>query len=127
MEKENITLKLERTCFRNGVVDGVLTDDSGERVCDTVENVRNMLPFGTYELELHLNLEQGIAQFAVYKYPHGAQQLCWLKTGNGAYNLKDGSIIVGESLVHGVVKKSRENFEKIMNRTANGADLLLRV
>lgn len=113
MEKNVLTLRLKRTCFKNGVADGVLTDENGERICDTVENIGSILQFGNYLLDPRTNYELGIRQYAIYKWPGAGMLLGWLRAGNGAYNLKDSTVIVGESLVHGVVIHSLQCLDRI--------------
>ena len=59
--------------------------------------------------------------------PDGAS----IRPGNGPFNLKDGSIVVGERYMLGVLFKSAETFEKLIKRIkmtmARGKEVELRI
>lgn len=111
-------------------IDGRLTID-GLRICDTAENVNGALPAGKHPISvikckqyarkmLLLNPNPPCDKCPTMEYCGNNSTLpCYcpmIKPGNGVYNRKDGSIIVGTYLVPGCLTHPKEAFEAIYDR-----------
>lgn len=99
---------LTRTKRSRYAVDGFITIN-GHRICETAENVKNCLECGTY-----ISLRQ---------MP--------FRAGNGVHTLKNGHILLGETLVPGVVIHSLQHYERLYERikkaTQRGTEILLTI
>lgn len=108
-------------------VDGTL-EINGHYVCDTVEHPVNHLSPGTYEIGLMFNekLQKKLLMINIGRVVTTACKLtkrrceraaepCILP-GNGPFLNTDGSIIVGERLLPGVLLHSSEYFDRVCNR-----------
>ena len=78
-------------------------------ICTTLEHPQFHLPPGTYPIELEYNERY---ERLLPTMPQGAN----IRPGNGPFNLKDGSIIVGERYMLGVLCKSAQVFDKLYER-----------
>lgn len=123
-------------------IDGRLTIDGSLRLCDTAENLAHALPTGIYTVSI------AKCKFRARKMPvikltelqcsecHGAcvglnctplkadvdlycPQLC---PGNGAYNRKDGSILIGTYIAPGCLKHPKEAFANVYDRIRKSAE-----
>ena len=100
---------LTRTKRSRYAVDGFITIN-GLRICETAENVKNCLPYGTYRISLR-------------QMP--------FRAGNGVHTLKKGHILLGETLVPGVVIHSLQHYERLYERikkaSQRGTEILLTI
>lgn len=103
-----MVIEIKRCCRSPYGVDGVLTIN-GRTICATVEHPHNHLPEGSYPVELTANREAGRRMPTL---PQGAT----IRAGNGAFTLRDGSIVVGVKHIKGVVVKSGDVFERLYER-----------
>ena len=100
-----MTILIKRFNYSKFGVEGTLTINNHE-ICTTLEHPDHHLPPGSYPIELEHNehYERDLPTM-----PNGAN----IRPGNGPFNLKDGSIIVGERYMLGVLFKSAEVFDKL--------------
>ena len=103
-----MVIEIKRCCRSPYGVDGVLTIN-GRTICATVEHPHDHLPEGSYPVELTANREAGRRMPTL---PQGAT----IRAGNGAFTLRDGSIIVGRQHIPGVVVRSGEEFGRLFER-----------
>ena len=100
---------LTRTKRSRYAVDGFITIN-GLRICETAENVKNCLPYGTYRISLR-------------QMP--------FRVGNGVHTLKNGHILLGETLVPGVIIHSQLHFDRLYERikkaSQRGTEILLTI
>ena len=111
---------ITRHRYKPATIDGQLSID-GIRICDCAENAHTALPPGTYSLTI-VHCRQYARKMPLIT-PISNQssvinnRICpMLKPGNGVYNRKDGSILVGEYLVPGCLKHSRFTFDNLYDR-----------
>ena len=111
---------ITRYRYKPATIDGQLSID-GIRICDCAENAHTALPPGTYSITI-VHCRQYARKMPLIT-PISNQssvinnRICpMLKPGNGVYNRKDGSIIVGEYLVPGCLKHSRFTFDNLYDR-----------
>ena len=100
---------LTRTKRSRYAVDGFITIN-GHRICETAENVKNCLAYGTYRISLR-------------QMP--------FRVGNGVHTLKNGHILLGETLVPGVIIHSQLHFDRLYERikkaSQRGTEILLTI
>ena len=100
--------------------DGVLMIDE-QVVCSTLENAQNCLPSGRYSVRLgHSEVFRRKVPILINKQ-NPTIKGC-LGFGNGAYKLRDGTILVGESDVSGLVVHSHKTFLQLYNRIAKALE-----
>ena len=111
---------ITRYRYKPATIDGQLSID-GIRICDCAENAHTALPPGTYSITI-VHCRQYARKMPLIT-PISNQssvinnRVCpMLKPGNGVYNRKDGSILVGEYLVPGCLKHSRFTFDNLYDR-----------
>lgn len=111
---------ITRHRYKPATIDGQLSID-GIRICDCAENAHTALPPGTYSITI-VHCRQYARKMPLIT-PISNQssvinnRVCpMLKPGNGVYNRKDGSILVGEYLVPGCLKHSRFTFDNLYDR-----------
>ncbi|WP_308243258.1 DUF5675 family protein [uncultured Prevotella sp.] len=118
-----MTIEIIRHNYSKYGVEGTMFINKRE-ICATLEHPHNFLPPGSYPIELERNehYERDLPTM-----PDGAT----IRPGNGPFNLKDGSIVVGERYMLGVLFKSAETFEKLIKRIkmtmARGKEVELRI
>ena len=111
---------ITRHRFKPATIDGQLSID-GIRICDCAENAHTALPPGTYSITIvhcrqyarKMPLITPISNQSSVINNRVCPMLC---PGNGVYNRKDGSILVGEYLVPGCLKHSRFTFDNLYDR-----------
>ena len=103
-----MTIEIIRNNYSKYGVEGTLFINK-RQICATLEHPHNHLPTGKYGIEIEHNekYERNLPTL-----PNGAT----IRPGNGPFNLKDGSIIVGERYMLGVLFKSEAMFEKLFWR-----------
>lgn len=89
-------------------VDGTLSI-GGQRVCDTCEHPANHLVCGTYPVTI---IHNKALRRKLPTLPGGSV----IKTGDGPFKLLDGSIIVGDYHLRGVVIHSAFHFNRLIDR-----------
>ena len=111
---------ITRHRYKPATIDGQLSID-GIRICDCAENAHTALPPGIYSITI-VHCRQYARKMPLIT-PISNQssvinnRVCpMLKPGNGVYNRKDGSILVGEYLVPGCLKHSRFTFDNLYDR-----------
>ena len=111
---------ITRYRYKPATIDGQLSID-GIRICDCAENAHTALPPGTYSIT-NVHCRQYARKMPLIT-PISNQssvinnRICpMLCPGNGVYNRKDGSILVGEYLVPGCLKHSRFTFDNLYDR-----------
>ena len=111
---------ITRYRYKPATIDGQLSID-GIRICDCAENAHTALPPGTYSITI-VHCRQYARKMPLIT-PISNQssvinnRICpMLCPGNGVYNRKDGSILVGEYLVPGCLKHSRFTFDNLYDR-----------
>ena len=111
---------ITRHRYKPATIDGQLSID-GIRICDCAENAHTALPPGIYSITI-VHCRQYARKMPLIT-PISNQtsvinnRICpMLKPGNGVYNRKDGSILVGEYLVPGCLKHSRFTFDNLYDR-----------
>lgn len=94
--------------------DGRLSVD-GTEVCATLENAQYCIPKGRYTVSLVQSIAYGrkVPLLTNIENPSISAEIVF---GNGAYMIRDGSIIVGESRVSGLVIYSFKTFRQIFDR-----------
>ena len=111
---------ITRYRYKPATIDGQLSID-GIRICDCAENAHSALPPGTYSITIvhcrqyarKMPLITPISNQSSVINNRVCPMLC---PGNGVYNRKDGSILVGEYLVPGCLKHSRFTFDNLYDR-----------
>lgn len=111
---------ITRYRYKPATIDGQLSID-GIRICDCAENAHTALPPGTYSIAIvhcrqyarKMPLITPISNQSSVINHRVCPMLC---PGNGVYNRKDGSILVGEYLVPGCLKHSRFTFDNLYDR-----------
>ena len=111
---------ITRHRYKPATIDGQLSID-GIRICGCAENAHTALPPGTYSITI-VHCRQYARKMPLIT-PISNQssvinnRVCpMLLPGNGVYNRKDGSILVGEYLVPGCLKHSRFTFDNLYGR-----------
>ena len=111
---------ITRHRYKPATIDGQLSID-GIRICDCAENAHTALPPGTYSITI-VHCRQYARKMPLIT-PISNQssvinnRVCpMLLPGNGVYNRKDSSILVGEYLVPGCLKHSRFTFDNLYDR-----------
>lgn len=127
-----IIIKRYRT--KTNTIDGHVFID-GSRICDCAENAIHSLPTGKYTIAiikchqharkmpvilLHQDIAPNCDHCAAIKCVNNNTCMpCYcamLKAGNGVYNRKDGSIIVGRYLAPGCLSHPKDTFDVIYQR-----------
>lgn len=103
-----MVIKIIRHNYSKYGIEGTLVINKRE-ICSTLEHPQLHLPNGTYPIELEYNERY---EHLLPTMPQGAN----IRPGNGPFNLKDGSIIVGERYMLGVLHKAAPVFEKLFQR-----------
>ena len=111
---------ITRYRYKPATIDGQLSID-GIRICDCAENAHTALPPGTYSITIvhcrqyarKMPLITPISNQSSVINNRVCPMLC---PGNGVYNRKDCSILVGEYLVPGCLKHSRFTFDNLYDR-----------
>ena len=111
---------ITRHRYEPATIDGQLSID-GIRICDCAENAHTALPPGIYSITIvhcrqyarKMPLITPISNQSSVINNRVCPMLC---PGNGVYNRKDGSILVGEYLVPGCLKHSRFTFDNLYDR-----------
>lgn len=113
----------------------------GQKICDTSENLLHHLDQGSYTIQIyrchHYRRKMPIVMIAdepmTAKCHHcqrkqiGSQHAnlpyyCpQIKIGNGVANRTDGSIIIGEHYLSGVLLKSSDHFDRLIDRLDKAA------
>ena len=108
-------MKLIRHRFTPWGVDGYI-EINQKHVCDTVEHPQFLLPLGEYEVyflkeDKHLSkpLIKGNSERTRKRHPR-------FMPGNGPFWTKDGSIVVGEHAIAGVLIHSEKCFLRLSDR-----------
>ena len=118
-----MTIEIIRHNYSVYGVEGALVINK-RKVCDTLEHPQNFLSPGSYPIELERN-EQ--LELTLPTLPNGAS----IRPGNGPFTLKDGSIIVGERYMLGVLHETAQVSEKLYMRIkrcmARGKEVELRI
>ena len=104
----NMLIKIKRYRYSPYGVDGMLIIN-GRTICATLEHPRNYLPAGSYPLELEI--DRKLCR-RLPTTPSGAV----LRSGNGPFTLKNGSIIIGKEYIPGLVIKSSHTFDRLYER-----------
>lgn len=111
---------ITRHRYKPATIDGQLSID-GIRICDCAENAHTALPPGIYSITI-VHCRQYARKMPLIT-PISNQssvinnRVCpMLLPGNGVYNRKDGSILVGEYLVPGCLKLSKTAFDNLYDR-----------
>lgn len=111
---------ITRYRYKPATIDGQLSID-GIRICDCAENAHTALPPGTYSITIAHCRQYARKMPLITPISNQSSvinnRVCpMLKSGNGVYNSKDGSILVGEYLVPGCLKHSRFTFDNLYDR-----------
>lgn len=101
-------IEIHRNNYSKHGVEGTLIVNS-KVIGATVEHPRHYVPAGPYPIELERSKKFGCLMPTL---PCGAT----IQPGNGPFNLADGSIIVGEKYIEGVVLSSSAVFEALAER-----------
>ena len=86
-----------------------------ERLCDTAEHTPTMLPTGEYAVTIAFDARFE-RKMPTISLTNAGRTVGVLRFGNGAYTLRDGSIIVGENRCPGLCIKSKPTFDRIYDR-----------
>lgn len=123
---------LTRTKVSAKATDGVITID-GIRVADCAEHTPSMLPRGTYGVRID-RCTQYRRKMPVICIEHQASCIhckkrqilsthavlpvyCpMIKIGNGVFNRTDGSIIIGDRYLNGIVLHSAPYYDRLIDR-----------
>lgn len=108
LKTQNMLIEIKRYRYSPYGVDGMLIIN-GRTICATLEHPRNYLPAGSYPLDLAMDKK---LSRKLPTTPCGAT----LRPGNGAFTLKNGSIIIGKEYIPGLVLKSAHTFERLYER-----------
>ena len=118
-----MTIEIIRNNYSKYGVEGTLFINK-RQICATLEHPHNHLPTGKYGIEIEHN---GKYERNLPTLPNGAT----IRPGNGPFNLKDGSIIVGERYMLGVLHETAQVSEKLYMRIkrcmARGKEVELRI
>ena len=111
---------ITRHRYKPATIDGQLSID-GIRICDCAENAHTALPPGTYSITIVPCRQYARKMPLITPISNQSSvinnRVCpMLLPGNGVYNRKDGSILVGEYLVPGCLKHSRFTFDNLYDR-----------
>ena len=111
---------ITRYRYKPATIDGQLSID-GIRICDCAENAHTALPPGTYSIAIVPCRQYARKMPLITPISNQSSvinnRVCpMLLPGNGVYNRKDGSILVGEYLVPGCLKHSRFTFDNLYDR-----------
>ena len=123
---------LTRTNVSQNATDGVITID-GIRVADCAEHTPTMLPQGTYGVRIDrctqyrrkmpvICIEHQASCFLCKKHKilstHAVLPVyCpMIKIGNGVFNRTDGSIIIGDRYLNGIVLRSAPYYDRLIDR-----------
>ena len=111
----NITITRRR--YSKYGVDGTLSIN-GQRVCDTCEHPNKYLTPGTYRVLIERNKElRRKVPYLRPLEPSGTHlKAPFIRIGNGPFKLLDGSIIVGESPLAGLLIHSSDHFNRLIDR-----------
>ncbi|MBP5595521.1 MAG: hypothetical protein J6Y02_09065 [Pseudobutyrivibrio sp.] len=84
---------------------------AGEYITDTAEHSLHKVPAGTY----HIGLIYSKLFHRKMPFLMEAPDVC-LAFGNGIYTCTDGRILLGTTIIPGIVKNSREPFLRLYDR-----------
>lgn len=107
-------LKIIRKQNSQWGIDGELIIN-GAKVCDTVENPNCPLPKGKYIIKVLRDRRLQRLVPAIFSL-EDLNTNAIIMPGNGPLGRKDGSVIVGERLMEGVVLNTQKIFAKIIDR-----------
>lgn len=127
-----MNIVLNRNFIGKKATDGVITIDN-MRVADSAEHTPTMLPQGTYVVGIdHCpQYRRKMPLICIKKYADCLHCLkrhilsthamlpCFcpmIKIGNGAYNRTDGSIIIGDRYLNGVIINSAPYYDRLIDR-----------
>lgn len=103
-----MVIEIKRYRYSPYGVDGMVIIN-GRTICASVEHPHNYLPAGCYPVTL--STDKALRR-RMPTLPQGAT----IRAGNGAFTLRDGSIVMGVKHIKGVVVKSGEVFERLYER-----------
>lgn len=103
-----MTITIKRYRQQGAATDGHLYIDN-QYVCDTAESTPHRMEAGTYQVRLvkDLHLRR--------KFPNLGLG-CNIRFGNGVYNIRDSTILVGTYIVPGCLSHSRLAFDSLYQR-----------
>ena len=116
-----MNIKITRTTTGRLVTDGTLEID-GKPFCNTAEATPHRLPQGKYIITTRKDtryarkMPMAEKAKAASASPAEAAPHATLAPGNGAYALGDATILVGKTLVAGVLLQTRECFDQLYDR-----------
>lgn len=125
-------ITIQRYCKKSQTIDGRLYID-GVKVCDTAENANFAIPSGNYKVEIVKCKQYARKQLCIIVNGSPDCKNCerlecvslnttmprfcpQLKAGNGVYNRKDGSIILGTRICPGCLKRTKQAFNSVFER-----------
>lgn len=119
-EQNCLDIVLQRVNHGKGTCDGIVMID-GKKVCASVENPDCHVPAGRYGVRIAKSDTWGRQMPVLVSLPadmNGEEEkpVASIGFGNGAFGRNDGSIIVGEYLVSGVVIHSLACFTPLFER-----------
>lgn len=103
-------LELERIKHSKYGINGVLMC-KGKVICHTCEHPSCFLPEETYTITMKHNKKE-------HRLMPSLDGKAWILMGNGAMACRDGSVVVGERYLPGVVLHSRQQFALLYERIA---------
>lgn len=98
-------------------IDGELSIDDNI-VCGTLENAEHCLPEGRYTVSIEQSSKLG-RKVPVLINSEDPSIMAEIGFGNGAYKIMDGTIIVGQSHVSGLLISSFKTFLQLFDRIRN--------
>ena len=117
-------IDIERHQYSRYGVDGTLNINN-RRVCHTCEHPVKHLATGEYQVVIVRNKELcrkvpyiiRTETSGAYNYTQdNMEHTPFIKIGNGPFRLHDGSIIVGQRLMIGVICRSTKSFNRLIDR-----------
>ena len=108
-------IKLIRHRFTPWGVDGYI-EINQENVCDTVEHPQFLLPSGVYEVFFRKDDRHKSRPLIKSDSKLTRKHQPCLMPGNGPFGTKDGSIVVGEHAIAGVLFHSEKYFIRLFDR-----------
>lgn len=116
-----MNIELRRLKANHLYTEGQLIVNDLKTVPYTVEHTFTMLPIGQYLIRLTKDKKRrrvlGIYSDAPHKGGAGGGLLTYFEAGHSFLSAKDNrSIIIGELLIPGSVKKGREHYDRLFDR-----------
>ena len=117
-------IDIERHQHSRYGVDGTLRINN-RRVCNTCEHPVKHLATGEYQVVIKRNKELcRKVPYIIFTGTNGTDYLTqdsmahppFIRIGNGPFRLHDGSIIVGQRLMTGVICRSAKSFNRLIDR-----------